>query len=646
LPENQRTRRQQMARFLKDRYFWYVAALAVFAGIFAYAPDVAALSGLAPRESWELAYYVALYRFLFLVSVAIAAWRFGVKGGLATCFALGLIILSPLIGSVWGPDAWLEIGLFFGGILFSWLIGRQGEMKRLLEESTEELRRQAAKLNLEITERKRVEEEIRDSEKRYRLLAENATDVIWTVDINSPTRLTYISPSVTRLLGYSVEEAMAKKMEEVFTPVSYELTMKAFTEELVIENLEQKHLSRSRALELELNCKDGTIVPVEINCSFIRDPDGRAVGILVIARDISKRKQVEEKIKHAAEEWRTTFDSITDLVSIHDKDNKIVRMNTAFADAFNMKPEDLIGKPCYEVVHGIKEPWPNCPHKQTVETKKPARVEFFQPDLGIYLQVSTSPIFNKKGEVVASVHVASDITERKQMEEQLIMTDRLASVGELASGIAHELNNPLTSILGFSQLLMEENIPDNVKEDLDIVYSEAQRAANIVKNLLTFARKHTPVKQVSRLNSIIEDVLKLRAYEQKVSNIEVNTRFASNMSEVMVDYFQIQQVFLNIVINAESAMVAAHNKGILTITTDRVDSVVRVSFADDGPGIAKENLSRIFTPFFTTKEVGNGTGLGLSICHGIVTKHGGRIYARSELGKGATFVVELPINSH
>ncbi|MBA7660194.1 Adaptive-response sensory-kinase SasA [subsurface metagenome] len=508
LPENRRTKRQ-MARFLKDRYFWYIAALAVFVGIFTYAPDIAALGGLAPREGWELAYYVALYRFLFLVSVTIAAWRFGVKGGLAACFVLGPIILSPFIVSLWGPNAWLEIGVIIAGILFSWLIGRQGKMKRLLEENTEELRRQAARLSLEITQ----------------------------------------------------------------------------------------------------------------------------------------RKQVEEKIKRAAEEWRTTFDSITDFVSIHDKDFRLIRVNKAFAGAFKMKPAELIGKPCYEIVHGTNEPVPRCPHKVTLETKKPHMAEFFEPHLGIHLEIATSPIFNEKGEVVASVHLIRDITERKKMEEQLIVTDRLASVGELSSGIAHELNNPLTSVIGFSQLLLEKDVPDDVKEDVKIIYSEAQRTAQVVKNLLTFARKHDTEKGPVNINSIMEKVLELRAYEQKVSNIQVNTRFAPDLPEIMADYFQLQQVFLNIVINAEHFMIEANNRGTLTITTERVEDIIKASFADDGPGIAEENLRHLFDPFFTTKEVGKGTGLGLSICHGIITEHGGRIYAESEFGKGATFVVELPITT-
>jgi len=232
------------------------------------------------------------------------------------------------------------------------------------------------------------------------------------------------------------------------------------------------------------------------------------------------------------------------------------------------------------------------------------------------------------------------------MEEQLMLTDRLASIGELASGIAHELNNPLTSVIGFSQLLLEEDIPENLKEDLGTIYSEAQRASAIVKNLLTFARKHAPMRQISQVNNILEDVLKLRAYEHKVNNIELEKNFAPELPEIMLDYFQMQQVFLNLIVNAESAMLEANGKGKLAITTGRVNNTIKVSIADNGPGIAKENLRRVFDPFFTTKEVGKGTGLGLSICHGIVAGHGGRIYAEGEVKQGAKFVVELPLNGN
>ena len=155
-----------------------------------------------------------------------------------------------------------------------------------------------------------------------------------------------------------------------------------------------------------------------------------------------------------------------------------------------------------------------------------------------------------------------------------------------------------------------------------------------------------PVKQLVNINSLIEKVLELRTYEQKVSNIRVNTRFDPDLSEVMADYFQLQQVFLNIIINAEHFMIEAHNKGTLTITTERIGNIIKASFTDDGSGIPEDDMGHLFDPFFTTKEVGQGTGLGLSICHGIITEHGGQIYAEGELGKGATFVVELPITNH
>jgi len=252
--------------------------------------------------------------------------------------------------------------------------------------------------------------------------------------------------------------------------------------------------------------------------------------------------------------------------------------------------------------------------------------------------------FDESGKPVRMRGTVQDITERRKMEEQLIVSDRLASLGEMASGIAHELNNPLTGVIGFSQLLLEKDLSDDVKEDVKVISREAQRTAEVVKNLLTFARKREPGKKPVDINNVIQKVLELRAYEQKVNNIQVNTRFASDLPEIMGDGFQLQQVFLNIIINAEHFMLEAHGRGALTITTERVGDIIRASFADDGPGITKENLGHLFDPFFTTKEVGRGTGLGLSICHGMIAEHGGRIYAESELGKGATFIVELPIS--
>jgi signal transduction histidine kinase len=238
--------------------------------------------------------------------------------------------------------------------------------------------------------------------------------------------------------------------------------------------------------------------------------------------------------------------------------------------------------------------------------------------------------------------IFTDITIAMDRQDRLYLTDRLASVGQMASGIAHELNNPLASIVGLSELLTEEDLPDSVREDVKIINSEGLRAAGVVKNMLSFASIHTPTKQPVQMNQVIEDILKLRAYHWRINNIAVETDLDPELPNVMADYFQMQQVFLNIVLNAEQSMTESHGKGTLKITSGMVDGLVIFSFRDDGTGIAPQNIGRIFDPFFTTKEVGSGTGLGLSICYGIVTSHGGRIYARSEIGQGATFVVELP----
>ena len=261
------------------------------------------------------------------------------------------------------------------------------------------------------------------------------------------------------------------------------------------------------------------------------------------------------------------------------------------------------------------------------------------------------------GKVIYFDGIIEDITERKQADErekqlqqELYLSSRLASIGELAAGVAHEINNPLTSIVGFSQRLLRKSTDEEVSRnfeimlrDLEIIHNEAQRAAKVVENLVTFARHRQPRKQYSDVNDILQSALELRAYELRTSNIEVVTNLASSLPKIMVDFHQIQEVFLNIVLNAEQVMTEACGGGKLTIKTRQIKDCVRISFSDDGPGIPVEYLDKVFDPFFTTRGERGGTGLGLSACHGIVTGHGGRIYARSEPGKGATFFVELPI---
>ena len=269
---------------------------------------------------------------------------------------------------------------------------------------------------------------------------------------------------------------------------------------------------------------------------------------------------------------------------------------------------------------------------------------------------TVKPLRDEAGKLVGYLCTVRDIRERRAKEQalettlaqlratqkQLIQSEKLAAVGTLISGVAHEINNPLGNILGRVQLLQRAAGDDESKRDLQTVRDECGRAIRIVRNLLSFTREHMPETTLVSLNDVIDQVLELRAYELKVSNIELKKNFGADLPQIHADPHQLQQVFLNLVINAEQAMTAAHGRGSLSITTKRVGDTLQVVVADDGPGIPDELISQIFNPFFTTKDVGAGTGLGLSVCYGIVKEHGGQMRVESEQEKGTTFTVELP----
>jgi signal transduction histidine kinase len=240
--------------------------------------------------------------------------------------------------------------------------------------------------------------------------------------------------------------------------------------------------------------------------------------------------------------------------------------------------------------------------------------------------------------------VKAQMLKIEQTQDQLLQAEKLSAIGQLVAGVAHELNNPLTAIVGYAQLLLETCEDQEVCEDLERINREAQRSARIVQNLLAFARQQKMEKHPVELGGILNKTIDLLAYQLEVDNIKLIRNIPSEPMIVLGDTYQLQQVFLNVITNAHQEMRKAHGAGTLTIGTRVIEQhTVQVQFIDDGPGISKENIGRIFDPFFTTKDVGEGTGLGLSICLGIVQEHEGRIWADSELGQGATFSVELPL---
>jgi two-component system NtrC family sensor kinase len=491
----------------------------------------------------------------------------------------------------------------------------------------------------DITERKRAEEALRQSEERYRTILEDMEDAYFEVDLGG--HLTFVNNSVCRDLGYAREELMGKSYKAFTVEDDIDSVFRVFNEVY-------RTGMPNKGFPWKTVRKDGTHGFAETSISLLRNNSGEVIGFRGVGRDITERKRAEAALRQGEENYRVLFDSsVIGSVVLDAETMKIVMCNQAALKMFGFSSAEEAFQ---------AQPFDFLPSEERERYLEIAKTAVFEQNSheGYQLRVlrkdgreiwinATAAKIMHEGRVAALISF-TDISEQKRQREQLMMTDRLASLGELASGAAHELNNPLTSIIGFSQLLVEREVPDDMREDLRLINSEAQRAANVTRNLLTFARKHPPMKEPNQVTNIIEDVLRLRVYDHKARGIEIERQFTPNLPEVMVDYFQMQQVFMNIIINAEYFMANAHNRGTLTIATKEQDDSVMISFTDDGPGIAPENLGRIFDPFFTTKEAGQGTGLGLSICHGIVTEHGGQIYARSQLGKGTTIVVQLPVS--
>lgn len=487
----------------------------------------------------------------------------------------------------------------------------------------------------DVTERKQAEEKLKESEEHYRIITNTVKDFIWTVDMN--LCFTYASPSLKDMLGYNTEEIIGHSAQEILAPDSFRAAMKLLTEELVIERLDNKDLYRTKVLELQHRRKDGLVLWGEVKMTFLRDEKGNATAVLGVTRDITERKQAEEKLLNAAEEWRTTFDSIADLVSIHDKNFKIVRVNKAFADAFKMKYEDILGKNCFEIFHGLKEPMENCPCQLVTETKTVSSVEFFEPALGIYLETTCSPIINKEGEVTGIVHIVKDINRRKDIERK----ERLAQLGKLVADMAHEVNNPLMVVSGRAQLsLMEKIKSKELKKNLMIITSESLRARDIIQRLLRFSRPSKEESKEVNINNSIDTVVALIEHQFNLSGVQIRKHYASGLPNITIDEQQMQEVFMNLMNNAKDAMPEG---GAIEIITSCEKDYLKIDFKDTGYGMPEQVMKRILEPFFTTKE--KGTGLGLAVCYGIIKAHGGELKFESKVGRGTTVSIFLPLQA-
>jgi len=370
---------------------------------------------------------------------------------------------------------------------------------------------------------------------------------------------------------------------------------------------------------------------------------GEIIGTVATLRDITDRKSAQDTLARSEARYRHLVESASDAIVTLDANGRFTTVNHAAENISGYKREELVGQ------------WfaPMLP-----DDDLPKALAHFQQALAGETGLFESQFYRKDGEVrTISITYSTpqkdeevlclirDVTDQKMLQEQLIQSEKMSAIGQLVSGVAHELNNPLAGISAFAQLLLaEKRFPPDQRTAAETIYSEARRASRIVQNLLTFARQHKAEKVPTEINQVLDDTLELRGYELRVRGIDVRREYDDSLPDTMADAHQLQQVFLNLITNAEQAMEQReghHHR--LTVRSRRNSDSSRIEVEDTGAGIPANLIERIFNPFFTTKPTGSGTGLGLSISLGIVREHEGRIWAENPPQAGARFVVEVPI---
>src|SRR5712691_9011333 len=357
--------------------------------------------------------------------------------------------------------------------------------------------------------------------------------------------------------------------------------------------------------------------------------EGNLVGTVATLRDITEEKGAQDTLARSEARYRNLFESASDAIVTLDANGRFTTFNHAAENISGYPRQELVGQWFAPLLPDDELP-KALMHFQKALAGETGLFEttFIRKD-GDYRTIQVTYSTPQKDEEVLCV--IRDVTDQKMLQEQLIQSEKMSAIGQLVSGVAHELNNPLAGISSFAQLLLtEKRFPPDQRTAAEMIYAEARRASRIVQNLLTFARQHKPERTPTSVNQVLDDTLELRGYELRVRGIDVQRDYDEQSPETMADAHQLQQVFLNLITNAEQAMERAErDQQRLTIRTRRAGDLIRIELEDTGPGIPPNLLERIFNPFFTTKPTGSGTGLGLSISLGIVREHEGRIWAEN-----------------
>jgi two-component system NtrC family sensor kinase len=478
---------------------------------------------------------------------------------------------------------------------------------------------------------------LRKNEARFTELFETLQEGIY---ITTPEgSILDANPALVRMLGYDTkEELLSKRVSDIFTEYA---ERKALAEEV-----ERQPVPQGR--EISLQRKDGSLIVCLNTTTAVRDTSGRVIRYQGSVLDVTARRQMERQLHKEQEFARRLVDNFPDLILVVDSASHYTFVSASC--------KEILG---YELVEtenmelGGRTHSEDLPALHALFTDLLAGRQNYgsleirvRHKLGDWRRIrfNFSPLADETGKIEAVVLSGRDVTELKRLEEQLIQAEKLAAMGQMLAGVAHELNNPLTAILGVTELLRERPTEDETtKRQLELTHRQARRAARIVQNLLEFSRPASPQKKPVDLLSVIDRTLQLHEHSLRRNNIEVDYRPPTDSPGVVGDANQLIQVFLNLVTNAEQAIREVRESGRIQIRLAQLGSQIAVTFQDDGVGIRPESVQRLFDPFYTTKRPGGGTGLGLSICLSIIREHGGTIEAEALPGGGSAFTVYLPL---
>ena len=400
-----------------------------------------------------------------------------------------------------------------------------------------------------------------------------------------------------------------------------------------------------RTREIKLRRKDGKSAVFLDSSRAVWDASGNIIRYQGTLVDITEKRSMERQLAQQEEFRSRLLESFPDLILVVDLEERYTFVSSRAQALLGYRPDEMLGKKISEF--GDHSPdvvslW------RTVVSGQQA---FAAAEYGAHhrdgswrtMRASGSQLVDAEGKISGAIISMRDITIERKLEQQVVESERLAAMGAMIGGVAHELNNPLTSILGVSELLQDTETNETARRQLGMLQQQARRAAEIVQNLTYFSRPPAPGKSRINLAEVVERTLNLHAYSLRKNNITVDFLKESGVPYALGDPHQLMQVFLNLIVNAEQAIREAREKGTLRIRLGRAEKSVWVSFHDDGPGIAKENLASIFDPFYTTKRPGRGTGLGLSICKSVMKEHNGSVEAANAPDGGAVFTVTLPL---